>query len=81
MNEWSDRIEVEKLNFDLSEFKKLSDSLLSECQRLIKEKQKDLLKSVDFSTFNDFLGQIFNRLDFATYNENVVDFNSKVDLL
>ncbi|MCG9630157.1 AAA family ATPase [Vibrio sp. Isolate30] len=80
LNEWSDRIEAEKLNFDLSEFKKLSDSLLSECQRLIKEKKKDLLKSVDLSTFNDFLGQIFNRLDFATYNEKVVDFNSKVDL-
>ncbi|EPE4787141.1 TPA: hypothetical protein I7708_08700 [Vibrio vulnificus] len=80
LNEWSDRIEAEKLNFNLSEFKKLSGSLLSECQRLIKEKKKDLLKSVDLSTFNDFLGQIFNRLDFSTYNEKVVDFNSKVDL-
>ncbi|WP_114742414.1 AAA family ATPase [Vibrio cholerae] len=80
MNEWSDRIESEKLNFDFSEFKRQSNSLLLECQRLIKEKQKDLLKNVDFSKFNDVLGQIFNRLDFSAYNENVIDFNSKIDL-
>lgn len=80
VNEWSDRLQVTTLSYDFSTLKKLSDSLLSECQRLIKEKRKDLLTKADFSTFNDFVGQIFNGLDFSSYNEYIIDFNDKIDL-
>ncbi|EOW9231337.1 AAA family ATPase [Vibrio cholerae] len=79
VNEWSDRLQVAKLSYDFSTLKKLSDSLLSECQRLIKEKRKDLLTKADFSTFNDLVGQIFNGLDFSSYNSKVIDFNNEID--
>ena len=78
INMWSDRIDSALLSYDFSGLEKLSTALTIEASSLIKDKEKDLLTTTNFTKFNEIFDKIFESLNFVEYNAAVDEFNNKV---
>lgn len=78
IREWSDRIDEISLDFNFTELSRLSTNLELEAYRLVKDKKRDLLSTIDLTKFNEIFNQIFNDLDFIDYNNKVNNFNNVI---
>lgn len=76
---WSDKLDPISEGFDFSDCNEFSSKLISEFNRLIKIKNRDILASVDLTTINELVVKLRAELDFSTYNNSISNFNTKID--